>query len=311
MLNPIFELKFPFVYKYFSNLLESVENNERNFPQALIFEGNDAKTQYLFALELARILNCKTGEENCDCINCKWIKSHTHPSINRVSQIHFKGEDDETKTIISVKQALLIEKTLSLSSDYHRFFIFFSSSSSDEQEEIVDFSNLGYESNFDFTIEPLNYSTFHPTTLNAMLKSIEEPSTNTTFIFLTKSKEDILPTIVSRCLTFKLSGKKENLSYSSLVNIFSSYLTINYENAFELADSFLNLVKEGTTIEKLLNQFMEYLKDLFKSNIDNQNTYLKIKKDMEIVNYAIKQIKANVNSKIAIEAMFLKIARGY
>ena len=128
MFNTYVKNKFPFVCKYFENLLEFVFENKREFPQSLIFEGTDTKSQYLFALELARILNCqKDRAQDCDCINCKWIKSYSHPAINNVSQIHFKPDGDESKTVISVKQAREVEKSLMLSSDYHRFFIFFSS----------------------------------------------------------------------------------------------------------------------------------------------------------------------------------------
>ena len=144
MLNPLFQNKFPFAYKYFNELLNLVFENKRDFPQALIFEGADTKIQYLFALELARILNC-TGDKTstCDCINCKWIKSQTHPAVNKVTQIHFKGEDDVSKTVISAKQAREVEKSLMLSSDYHRFFIFFSSGEKEyDPFDLIDFQNL-------------------------------------------------------------------------------------------------------------------------------------------------------------------------
>jgi len=77
MIEPYFEKKFPFAYNYFSSLLKEVKNANRKFPQALIFEGNDTLAQYYFALELARNLNCNnSGSLNCDCVNCKWIKSY-------------------------------------------------------------------------------------------------------------------------------------------------------------------------------------------------------------------------------------------
>ena len=199
MLNSLFQNKFPFAYRYFSELINLVFENKREFPQALILEGADTKTQYLFALELARILNCMGDKSStCECVNCKWIKSQTHPAINNVSEIHFKGEGDETKTVISAKQAREIEKNLVLSSDYHRFFIFFSSGEKEyDPFELSDFQELNYSTDINFEIKPLNYNTFHPTTPNALLKSIEEPPKGVTFVFLTKSREDILPTIVN------------------------------------------------------------------------------------------------------------------
>ncbi|MBQ8635458.1 hypothetical protein IJX73_03805 [bacterium] len=314
MLNKTFQIRFPFIYEYFSNLLELVFDKKRKFPQALIFEGADSKIQYLFALELARILNCgKDRKQDCDCINCKWIKTHSHPAVNNVSQIHFKGEGDESKTVISAKQAREIEKSLSLSSDYHRFFIFFSSSDKEYSEnELECFEVLGYKKDIDFSIEPLTYHTFHQTTPNALLKSIEEPPERTTFIFLTKSREDILPTIVSRCLVFKLSGIKEKTNYSDILNFISAYPNLKYTDALDISSNIQNYLKENEIIlETVLNKILEYLKDLLKQNIQNQNLVVKINNDIKIVNDSIKQSRANISERIILDTLFLRIARGY
>lgn len=311
MLNEIFKTKFEFAYNYFCELLKLVFENKRDFPQALIFEGADTKMQYLFSLELARILNCKGDKSvNCDCINCRWIKSHSHPAVNNVSQIHFKGDDDESKTVISAKQAREIEKNLTLSSDYHRFFIFFSSKEMQYQPlELKMFQDLNYSSNINFSIEPLTYSTFYTTTPNALLKSIEEPPLNTTFIFLTKSREDILPTIVSRCLVFKLSGQKEVLNYDDILNLISNYPNISYQSAFEISSSIQDFIKNNNvSLELVLNKFLEYLKDLLKNNLELS---AKINTDIKITNEAIKQSRANMNDKNVLDSLFLRIARGF
>lgn len=298
MINELFKNKFPFAYNYFSNLLE----NGDNFPQSIILEGADAKSSYYFALELARILNCKGDKTiNCECTNCKWIKSYTHPAINNVSQIHFKPQDDETKTSISVKQAKEIEKSLTLSSDYHRFFIFFSSS----KDEVSD-NEYGYN-DADFSINPLSVKTFNINTINAMLKSVEEPPKNTTFVFLTKSKEDILPTIVSRSQVFKLSSIPQKLNYDELIPILNDYFNLDYIKALDLAEQFLNF----EDIENALNKLIAYLKDVMKQNINNDAICEKINKDIGFISDAIKYSKTAITNKINMETLFLKIARGY
>lgn len=311
MLNSIFENKFPFAYKYFSELLNLVFESKREFPQALILEGADTKTQYLFALELARILNCKGDKSStCDCINCKWIKSHSHPAINNVSEIHFKGEGDESKTVISAKQAREVEKSLMLSSDYHRFFIFFSSGEKEyDPFELMDFQNLNYLTDINFDIKPLTFATFHQTTPNALLKSIEEPPKRTTFVFLTKSKEEILPTIVSRCQTFKLSGLKEKLNYTDIAAYVSEYPNIDYKIAFEISDNIQKYIKENNVQTELaLNKILEYLKELMKQN---PQMGAKINRDIKIINEAIKHTRANMSDKIILDTMFLRLARGF
>ena len=314
MINRNFEKRFPFAYKYFSNLLNLAKENKKSFPQALIFEGEDTIGQYLFALELARNLNCLLNQDNdCTCTNCKWIKNHTHPAINNVSQLHFKPEGDETKTVISVKQALEIEKSLLLSSDYHRFFIFFSSQNKPlTQEECLEFDSFNYSNNIDYSIEPLNLKTFHPTTPNALLKSIEEPPKNTTFIFLTKSKENILQTIVSRCLTFKLSGTRKKIDYGNIFEFIKIYPDINYDNAFDISSNLYDFLSDSEKeLDDILNEFLEFLKDMLKNNLSNQSLILKIRNDINLINNALKMKETSIQDKIILETLFLQIARGY
>lgn len=298
MINTLFEKQFPFAYKYFSNLL----NSENRFPQSIIFEGSDVKSSYYFALELARILNC-TGDktQNCECTNCKWIKSYSHPAINNVSQIHFKPEGDDTKKHISVLQANEIEKQLTISSDYHRFFIFFSSG-----EDAVEQNDYGYKET-DFLIEAINYDTFNKWSANALLKSIEEPPQNTTFVFLTKSKEHLIQTIVSRSQVFKLSSASYNLDYSEIIPLLGNYFNLDYMKALDLAENFSGF----EDIENALDKLIAYLKDIMKQNLDNDAVCEKINRDISFISQAIKYSKASITNKNNLEALFLKIARGY
>lgn len=314
MLNPKFKNKFPLAYKYFSGLLEAKESNQRNFPQALIFEGNDTIGQYLFALELAKNLNCLENKEiDCECLNCKWIKTHTHPCVNNVSQLHFKDDDDKTTMQISVKQAKKIVNTLSLSSDYYRVFIFFSSNAKElNDEQRNEFREFGYDDNIDYQILPLEYKTFNEESINSLLKSVEEPNENTLFIFLTKSKENIISTIVSRCQTFKLSKKKVSKDFSKFVHLFQNSFEVNNLNSFDLAQLFLNTAQEeNIELDEFLSLYLDYLGEILKNNINSDIAIKNIQNNIEIVNHSIKQYRAKINSKNVLEEMFLRLARGF
>ncbi len=298
MINELFKVKFPFAYNYFTAMIDS----NYTFPQSILLEGSDTKASYYFALELARVLNCQGDKtKDCECTNCKWIKSYTHPAINNVSQIHFKPEDDETKTQISQRQAREIEKSLAVSSDYHRFYIFFSSGVCDTVS-----NEYGYN-DIDFLIQPLTYQTFSETTINAMLKSIEEPPQNTTFVFLTKSKEDILPTIVSRSLVFKLFSQVNNMDYRDISQYMNDYFNLNYIKALNIAENLL----EFDDIDNTLNQMIAYLTNVLVQNTNNDELYVKISRDISYINEAIKHSRSNMSNKTVLEALFLKIARGY
>ena len=308
MIHELFKIKFPFAYNYFSKLLEVKTKNEREFPQSIVLESADCFNSYYFALELARNLNCMGDKsQNCDCTNCKWIKSYTHPAVNNVSQIHFKPENDTTTTQISVKQIREIEKVLTLSSDYHRFFIFFSCGKNGEIQN----NEYGFDE-IDFSIEPVNSKIFNTTSANALLKSVEEPPKNTTFVFLAKSREDILPTIVSRSQVFKLPQIPKTVDYSDIIPYLSNYFELDYLKAVNLSEKVLDYINDNNSnIEQFLNELIAYLKDVLKQNANNLALCEKINLDIGFISQAIKHSRSNMQDKIILEALFLKIVRGY
>src|SRR5438105_15914463 len=70
---------------------------QRRVPGALIFAGEEGVGKKLFALELAKALNCRTprGVEACDsCSSCKRISQSTFPPFG-------KDEDDKNRLIWS------------------------------------------------------------------------------------------------------------------------------------------------------------------------------------------------------------------
>ena len=210
LIHPLLKEKYPFVSKYFETL---IENDVDKFPQSIVFEGLDIIGQYMFSTELARVLNCTESDKSpdCSCINCAWIRDVKHPSVNIVSPINFK--DDASKTVISINQAKKVISSLRETSDYHRVFIFCDARvkerSAAESASVKEFEPLGFgypEENW--TPMSLNFKVFKAEASNSLLKSIEEPPKRTTFIFLTKNREDLISTIVSRSVVFKLSAPK-------------------------------------------------------------------------------------------------------
>jgi len=199
-----------------------------------------------------------------------------------------------------------------MTSDYYRFFILFSSNELKEEDDILaDYIDLGYKTTLDFTIEPLAMKTFHPTTPNALLKSLEEPPQNTTFVFLTNSRENILSTIVSRCQVFKLPSKPKKTDYSSINNIFSIYPNINYSSSLDIVDRLLDLSKNSSkTPFNIIDDILEFLKETMKNNMNNPVLYAKILSDIKTIKAAGEMLGANMQEKIVYEAMMLKLAQG-
>jgi len=67
-----------------------------------------------------------------------------------------------------------------------------------------------------------NVENLNKNSVNALLKIIEEPNENVFFILINNSEKNILPTLKSRCLTFKIS-----LTFNESINITNSILEKN------------------------------------------------------------------------------------
>ena len=72
-----------------------------------------------------------------------------------------------------------------------------------------------------------NIEFLNTNSLNALLKTLEEPSANTIFILIHNNKK-ILPTLLSRCINFKISlSHMENLEIANNLLDGQLYMRIN------------------------------------------------------------------------------------
>ena len=70
-----------------------------------------------------------------------------------------------------------------------------------------------------------NVEYLNKNSINALLKIIEEPNENIYFILIANSEKNILPTLKSRCITFKI-----HFSFDNTVNICNQILNQNILN---------------------------------------------------------------------------------
>lgn len=283
------ELKenYPFLTNYFEN---GIKSSTRALSHSILFYGTDIKAQYKIAKEISRILNCsEDGDENCTCLNCNWIRDDAHPAVLTISKINNKPTDDDSKTVISVKQSKFVKNSLMTTSDYHRVFIFCDA-------EIQDgvWTPLG-----------LNQFNFQEDAANSMLKIIEEPPSNTTFFFLTRDKNDLISTIISRSQCFYVPNKTEiDKNYSDIESMFADYFDFERKDAFLLADELVKLSKDIGG-EKVLNEIQNYLSAILKSNSDNQQVKSKLIKDIKNVEDAKQKLAVRMQPQLAMEDLLL------
>lgn len=269
--------KYPFLMKYFSR------ENVSKISHCILFFGSDAASQYDLALEVARLLNCKeNGAPDCECLNCKWIRENKHPAVRTVSRVDYKPTDDKTKTVISVRQTQEIKKDLMVTSDYHRVIIF-------------------CDKDDDGNVQGINYRVFQEEAANSLLKTFEEPPSNTTFIFLTKDKTDMISTIVSRSQCFFVPAQMdESRDFSLVSGLMDGYMSRDKNELWEFKDELLAIIKENG-FDTTITQVESYLNSLLKSNYQNGQLRIKLLNDLKAVSLAQKQAALDIQAASVIE----------
>ena len=162
-------------------------------PGAMLFSGEDGVGKKLFALEIAKALNCREPRGVEACGSC--------PACLRASQINFptSDESDEWKGIIwtnhpdvgivvAPKRVLLVDqmRAIEREANYRPF----------EGKARV------------FIVEDADK--LNDSSANALLKVLEEPPQTSHLILLTSRPAWLLPTIRSRCQIIRFSPLKNS-----------------------------------------------------------------------------------------------------
>ena len=117
-----------------------------------------------------------------------------------------------------------------------------------------------------------NLEKLNKNSTNALLKIIEEPNTNIFFILIHNNEKHILPTLKSRCLTFKI-----NLTFNDTINISNFLLKSNlFEvinkdliNYYNTPGDFIRLINFAKDTRIDLNEYS--LKNFLYFLIDNKH----------------------------------------
>lgn len=285
---PYLEDKYPFLMKYFEN---GINAEDKNIAHCILFYGSDLQSQYDLALEIARMLNCTgTHTSTCQCLNCNWIRENKHPAVLTISRVDNKASGDENKANlnITINQAREIRNSLMVTSDYHRVLIF-------------------CDKDKDGNICGLNQINFQSDAANALLKTFEEPPSNTTFVFLTKDKSDMINTVVSRAQCFYVpSMLDEERDFSLVKDTIEGYLELERGEVLDLNDKLLALTKENDA-EEVFTQLQNYMEMLLKSNLANPALKVKLIEDIKSTETAKKQTRLNMNIQTVVENLCFKL----
>ena len=156
-------------------------------------------------------------------------------------------------------------------------------------------------------VQGLNQQNFQADAANALLKTFEEPPSNTTFIFLTKDKSDMITTVVSRAQCFYVpSMKDENRDFSLVKDAMDGYLELNRDEVLDFNDKILDIAKMVEPLE-VFTQMQNYIEALLKSNLDNLSLKVKLISDIKSVETAKKEYRLNMNIQTIIETLSFKL----
>ena len=285
-MNSNITTKYPFLMKYFNN---GINSTGKNIAHCILFYGSDIQAQYDLALEIARMLNCTgTHTPDCQCLNCRWIRENNHPAVLTISKVDNKPSDDNSKTVISIEQARMIKNDLLVTSDYHRVLIF-----CDKDKE--------------GNVAGLNQLNFQADSANALLKTFEEPPSNTTFFFLTKDKSDMITTVVSRAQCFYVpSMLEEDRNYSLVKDAMEGYLELERNEVLDFNDKILDLAKMVDP-QEVFTQMQNYIESLLRANIDNLALKVKLISDLKAIEKAKDENRLNINIQTIVEALSFKM----
>ena len=234
-------------YKYFFNEIIQLYNN-RKMPNKILLSGKKGSGKSTFAYHLVNFFLSKDEELKYDLIenkinsenkSFKLLQNNSHPNFYLIDLLA------EKKNIDVAQIRGMISYT--------------NKSTFNNQDRFIMIDNVEY---------------LNKNSINALLKIIEEPNENIYFILIANSQKNILPTLKSRCITFKI-----HFSFDETVNICNQILNQNILN--ELNYDLINYYCTPGEIIKLI-QFAEEkqinLRDHDVSSIINliiENTYYK------------------------------------
>jgi DNA polymerase III subunit delta' len=192
---------------------ESVKNlllgamHAGRLPHAYLFVGNEGVGKDAMAIEFARVLHCeKGGDEPCNaCDSCAKSLTLQHPDIRLVTALPVgKGEKSDDPPLDKLNateiQAVQEQYRQKAGNPYHRIAI--PKATVIKINSIRDIRRESAMSTYGRKKRVIIISRadeMGDAAANTLLKTLEEPSSNTMLILTTAHRSALLPTILSRC----------------------------------------------------------------------------------------------------------------
>jgi DNA polymerase III subunit delta' len=173
------------LYPWQSESWQALQGLRARLPHALLLKGAQGIGKFDLAMNYARSLLCERpradGAACGECGSCHWFEQGSHPDFRLVQPDALTAEEGEEKS--SGKKP---SREISV----------------DQIRDLANFANLsahcgGYRIVLIHPAEAMNNNA-----ANSLLKTLEEPTDRLLFLLVTHKPQQLLPTILSRCLSF-------------------------------------------------------------------------------------------------------------
>lgn len=272
MFSESLKQRYPLQTDFFKNAI--LKNKLAN---SYIFISRSRDDLFKFSLEIAKILNCKENvsekKEPCNiCINCKWLNNNSHPH----ALITIQAEKESKKEQIKIDSIRELLSSLQISSEYYKVIFF----------------------------EESNLNILSAESCNLLLKKVEETPPKILFIFGSSTKNDILPTILSRSQIIYLNKQYTSLFESvtsSHIPEDLSFVPSNIKEALDKAKvTFEHINKNNLSMKDFLisQAFSLYSGGEYPDGKD----FLRLYKNL---NESYMKHRAFIQNKTVIEDLFI------
>ena len=173
------------LYPWQAESWQSLQGLRGRLPHAILLKGAQGIGKLDLAMNFARSLLCEKplddGMACAACDSCRWFEQESHPDFRLIQPDALSAEDGEEKP--GGKKP---SREISV----------------DQIRDLSGFANLsahcgGYRVVVVYPAESMNNNA-----ANSLLKTLEEPTDKLLFLLISHKPQQLLPTILSRCLGF-------------------------------------------------------------------------------------------------------------
>ena len=297
-MNPIDQINLYGLNNFFNDLKFLYDN--KKLPNKILLSGQKGSGKFTLSLHLINYVLSRNEDYPYDTENFKINE-------NNKSYKLIKNQSSPNLYLIDIKN----EKKVIEINQIRDLISFCNKSSLNDKPRFILIDNL----------ELMNLNSN-----NALLRTLEEPNDNIYFILINNSRQ-ILPTIKSRCLDFKIYlSQKKNIEIFNLIikkdinNLINDNLISHYFSTGDLINLYnFSIENNIDLLNKNLEEFLLEIidKNYYKKDILDisliysfiQMYYLektKINKNYEIYSKFIKSIKETKSFNLDLESFFIQ-----